>query len=99
VRVVPNTKEASLRALSPAAVTGKLEVPVGRLRKLAMGDDYLGAFTVGATLGATLSDGWSATLKVDFYRQKSAWRIGGSGSPDIEPFSARWILLGFSKVF
>jgi len=58
-----------------------------------------GAFTVGATLGATLSDGWSATLKVDFSRQKSAWRIGGSGSPDIEPFSARWILLGFSKVF
>jgi len=50
VRVIPNTREASIRALSPAAVTGKLEVPVGRLRKLAMGDDYLGAFTVGDQL-------------------------------------------------
>jgi len=50
VRVIPNTKEATLRALSPAAVTGKLEVPIGRLRKLAMGDDYLGAFTVGDQL-------------------------------------------------
>ena len=39
-----------MRSLNPAAVTGKLEVPVGRLRKLAMGDDYLGAFTVGDQL-------------------------------------------------
>jgi len=50
VRVVPNTREASLRDLTPAAVTGKLEVPVGRLRKLAMGGEYLGAFTVGDQL-------------------------------------------------
>lgn len=50
VRVVPNTREASLRELHPAAVTGKLEIPVGRLRKLAMGDEYLGAFTVGDQL-------------------------------------------------
>jgi aspartate-semialdehyde dehydrogenase len=50
VRVVPNTREASLRELTPAAVTGKLEVPVGRLRKLAMGGEYLGAFTVGDQL-------------------------------------------------
>jgi aspartate-semialdehyde dehydrogenase len=47
---VPNTREASLRELTPAAVTGKLEIPIGRLRKLAIGDDYLGAFTVGDQL-------------------------------------------------
>src|ERR1044071_9005494 len=50
VRVVPNEKEVSLRELTPAAVTGTLRVPVGRLRKLAMGGDYLGAFTVGDQL-------------------------------------------------
>ena len=36
--------------LTPAAVTGKLEIPIGRLRTLSMGDDYLGAFTVGDQL-------------------------------------------------
>jgi aspartate-semialdehyde dehydrogenase len=50
VRVVPNTREESIASLSPAAVTGKLEVPVGRLRKLAMGPQYLGAFTCGDQL-------------------------------------------------
>jgi aspartate-semialdehyde dehydrogenase len=50
VRVVPNTREESIARLTPAAVTGSLEVPVGRLRKLAMGGDYLGAFTVGDQL-------------------------------------------------
>ena len=50
VRVVPNTREASMRKLTPAAVTGRLEVPIGRLRKLSMGGDYLGAFTVGDQL-------------------------------------------------
>jgi len=50
VRVIPNEKEASLRELTPAAVTGTLKVPVGRLRKLAMGGEYLGAFTVGDQL-------------------------------------------------
>jgi aspartate-semialdehyde dehydrogenase len=50
VRVVPNTREASMRELTPAAVTGKLEIPIGRLRKLAIGDEYLGAFTVGDQL-------------------------------------------------
>jgi aspartate-semialdehyde dehydrogenase len=49
-RVVPNTRDESIRRLSPAAVTGSLEVPVGRLRKLAMGGEYLGAFTVGDQL-------------------------------------------------
>jgi aspartate-semialdehyde dehydrogenase len=50
VTVVPNEREASLRQLTPAAVTGTLNVPVGRLRKLAMGGEYLSAFTVGDQL-------------------------------------------------
>jgi aspartate-semialdehyde dehydrogenase len=50
VRIVPNTKDATIRALSPAAVSGKLDIPVGRLRKLAMGGEYLAAFTVGDQL-------------------------------------------------
>jgi aspartate-semialdehyde dehydrogenase len=50
VKVVPNEKDVSLRELTPAAVTGTLTVPVGRLRKLAMGDEYLAAFTVGDQL-------------------------------------------------
>jgi aspartate-semialdehyde dehydrogenase len=50
VRVVPNNPAESVRRLTPAAVTGSLEVPIGRLRKLAMGSQYLGAFTVGDQL-------------------------------------------------
>ena len=50
VRLVPNTREASVRELTPVAVTGTLEIPVGRLRKLALGADYLGAFTIGDQL-------------------------------------------------
>lgn len=50
VRVVPNERERSERELTPAAVTGQMHIPVGRLRKLAMGDDYLAAFTVGDQL-------------------------------------------------
>lgn len=50
VDVVPNEREASERRLSPAAVTGTLRVPIGRLHTLAMGPQYLGAFTVGDQL-------------------------------------------------
>ncbi|MDO5641226.1 MAG: aspartate-semialdehyde dehydrogenase [Paracoccus sp. (in: a-proteobacteria)] len=50
VQVVPNEKEASMRDLTPVAVTGTLTIPVGRIRKLAMGPEYLGAFTVGDQL-------------------------------------------------
>jgi aspartate-semialdehyde dehydrogenase len=50
VKVIPNRREASLKELTPAAVTGNLTVPVGRLRKLPMGGDYLAAFTVGDQL-------------------------------------------------
>ncbi|MCX7174263.1 MAG: aspartate-semialdehyde dehydrogenase [Proteobacteria bacterium] len=50
VKVVPNQKEVTIKELTPTAVTGKLTVPVGRLRKLAMGPEYLSAFTVGDQL-------------------------------------------------
>jgi aspartate-semialdehyde dehydrogenase len=50
VRVVPNDRAASLAHLTPAATTGTLQVPIGRLRKLAMGGEYLSAFTVGDQL-------------------------------------------------
>ena len=50
VKVVPNRRDETLAALTPAAVTGKLSVPVGRLRKLPMGKDFLAAFTVGDQL-------------------------------------------------
>jgi len=50
VKVVPNTREATLQDLTPVAVTGTLGIPVGRLRKLAMGPEYLGAFTIGDQL-------------------------------------------------
>jgi aspartate-semialdehyde dehydrogenase len=50
VKIVPNTKEATVRELTPVAVTGTMSIPVGRLRKLAMGPEYLGAFTIGDQL-------------------------------------------------
>jgi len=50
VELVPNTKEASLSRLTPAAISGTLTVPVGRLRKMKMGPEYLSAFTVGDQL-------------------------------------------------
>ncbi len=50
VRIVPNHKEATLAQLTPAAVAGTLEIPVGRLRKLNLGAEYLNAFTVGDQL-------------------------------------------------
>jgi len=50
VRLVPNTREDSIRELSPARVSGTLQIPIGRVRKLAMGGEYLSAFTVGDQL-------------------------------------------------
>ena len=50
VKVVPNTREASIHELTPVAVTGTLTIPVGRIRKMAMGPEYLGAFTIGDQL-------------------------------------------------
>ncbi|MNT85216.1 Aspartate-semialdehyde dehydrogenase [compost metagenome] len=48
--MVPNTRDASMTDLTPAAVTGTLNIPVGRLRKMQMGGEYLSAFTVGDQL-------------------------------------------------
>jgi aspartate-semialdehyde dehydrogenase len=50
VKFVPNTREASMHELTPAATTGKLTIPVGRVRKMQMGGEYLSAFTVGDQL-------------------------------------------------
>ena len=50
VKVVPNTREATIKDLTPVAVTGTMTIPVGRIRKMAMGPEYLGAFTVGDQL-------------------------------------------------
>jgi aspartate-semialdehyde dehydrogenase len=50
VKVIPNTREATIRDLTPVAVTGTMSIPVGRIRKLAMGPEYVGAFTIGDQL-------------------------------------------------
>ncbi len=50
VKVVPNTREATLKDLTPVSVTGTMTIPVGRIRKLAMGPEYVGAFTIGDQL-------------------------------------------------
>jgi aspartate-semialdehyde dehydrogenase len=49
-KIIPNEREATMRELTPVAVTGTMNVPVGRLRKMSMGPDYLSAFTVGDQL-------------------------------------------------
>jgi aspartate-semialdehyde dehydrogenase len=50
VKLVPNTREATIQDLTPVAVTGTMTIPVGRVRKLAMGPQYVGAFTIGDQL-------------------------------------------------
>jgi aspartate-semialdehyde dehydrogenase len=64
VKVVPNRREETLAELTPAAVTGKLSVPVGRLRKLQMGQDYLTAFTVGDQLLWGAAEPLRRTLRI-----------------------------------
>jgi hypothetical protein len=58
-----------------------------------------GAITVGLAASAALTDGWGINVAFDFYRQRPDWRLGGSGSPGIEDFSARWLQVGLSKTF
>ncbi len=58
-----------------------------------------GAWTAGVTFAKILERGWSVTFRADFYRQQPGWRLGGSGSPGIESFSARWLELGIIKTF
>jgi len=82
VRVVPNDREHSMRELTPAAVTGRLHLPVGRLRKLAMGGEYLAAFTVGDQLlwGAAepLRRMLRILLEAKFAEHRSRSRSGGA---------------------
>jgi hypothetical protein len=69
---------------------------------LASADQRLAAFgavTLGVKLAATLGDGWSADLKLDRYEQRSGWRVGGPGSPGLEPFSARFVQVGLARRF
>jgi hypothetical protein len=58
-----------------------------------------GAFTGSLKVAKSFADGWSADLRVDLYRQRASWRLGGDGSPGLETFSARWIQAGVSRTF
>ncbi len=64
VSVVPNTREATLTGLTPVAVTGTLGIPVGRIRKLAMGPEYVGAFTIGDQLLWGAAEPLRRTLRI-----------------------------------
>ncbi len=64
VRIVPNEREATLRDLTPAAVTGTLDIAVGRLRKLPMGGEYIAAFTVGDQLLWGAAEPLRRTLRI-----------------------------------
>jgi hypothetical protein len=58
-----------------------------------------GTFTTGVLIAKTFANGWSADFKVEFYRQKSSWRLGGDGSDGLSEFSARWLQVGVAKAF
>jgi aspartate-semialdehyde dehydrogenase len=62
--VVPNEKDATLRRLTPTAVTGTLKTPIGRLRKMSMGPEYLSAFTVGDQLLWGAAEPLRRTLRI-----------------------------------
>ena len=58
-----------------------------------------GAATLGFKVAAKLDDAWTVDLKVERYEQRSAWRIGGAGSPGLAPFSARFVQWGLARTF
>ena len=58
-----------------------------------------GAFTPSLRIDKTFDRGWSADIAFSYYQQRTGWRLGGSGSSGLEPFSARWIMVGVSKTF
>ena len=64
VTVVPNQRDATVRKLTPVAVSGTMSIPVGRLRKLAMGPHYLGAFTVADQLLWGAAEPLRRTLRI-----------------------------------
>ncbi|MFO1315546.1 MAG: DUF3570 domain-containing protein [Burkholderiales bacterium] len=58
-----------------------------------------GAITAGVIVGKTLWEDWSISLRADYYRQDPDWRLGGSGSPGIKTFTARWFQVDLTKTF
>ena len=58
-----------------------------------------GALTPGISIAKEFADGWSADFKVEYYEQRSSWRVGGDGSPGLKPFYARWVQVGVGKTF
>ncbi len=58
-----------------------------------------GAWTLGLAFAIPVADGWSVDVSADFYRQRPGWRVFGSGSEGIMPFSARWFVAGIRKTF
>ncbi|TSA15245.1 MAG: aspartate-semialdehyde dehydrogenase [Betaproteobacteria bacterium] len=83
VSVIPNTRAASMRDLTPAAVTGSLRVPVGRLRKLNMGGEYLSAFTVGDQLLWGAAEPLRRMLRILLAEDRIA------ATPNVSPENAR----------
>ena len=77
VKLVPNDKQSSVRDLSPANVSGTLEVPIGRLRKLAIGPQYLCAFTVGDQLLWGAAEPLRRMLRI-LVERRSAEGVSGS---------------------
>ena len=64
VKVVPNDRDITAQELTPAKVTGTMSVPVGRLRKMSMGNDFLNAFTVGDQLLWGAAEPLRRTLRI-----------------------------------
>ena len=58
-----------------------------------------GAWTPGILIAKQVNGGWTIDLKVEYYEQRGAWRLGGGGSEGLLPFSARWIQVGIGKTF
>jgi aspartate-semialdehyde dehydrogenase len=78
VRVVPNDRDSSIRELTPAAVTGRMHIPVGRLRKLSMGGEYLAAFTVGDQLLWGAAEPLRRMLRILLESGTAASRVRGN---------------------
>jgi len=76
VHVVPNERERSMRELTPAAVTGRMQIAVGRLRKLAMGGEFLAAFTVGDQLLWGAAEPLRRMLRILLQREAASARSG-----------------------
>jgi len=83
VRVVPNTREESVRQLTPAAVTGRMEVPIGRLRTLPLGPEFLGAFTVGDQLLWGAAEPLRRMLRILLEEKGSRHQGVDSSLPDV----------------